>query len=52
MQSVASPIIVEGSPGVETRPAPAIGEHTNELLAALGYDVAARTALRARGAIR
>jgi len=52
VRSIASPITVEGSPRVETRPAPAIGEHTDELLAALGYDGAARAALRARGAIR
>ena len=52
VRTVASPIVVEGTPRVATRPAPAIGEHTDELLTALGYDAAARAALRARGAIR
>jgi crotonobetainyl-CoA:carnitine CoA-transferase CaiB-like acyl-CoA transferase len=52
VRSIASPIAVEGSAPVEVRPAPAIGEHTDEVLDALGYDTAARQALRARGAIR
>ena len=52
VRSIASPIAVEGSAPVETRPAPAIGEHTDEVLAGLGYDEAARAALRSRGAIR
>jgi crotonobetainyl-CoA:carnitine CoA-transferase CaiB-like acyl-CoA transferase len=52
VRSIASPIAFEGAPPVETRPAPAIGEHTDEVLAALGYDASARAALRARGAIR
>jgi formyl-CoA transferase len=52
VRSVASPIIVEGSPRAKTRPAPAIGEHTDEILDALGYDGTARAALRARGAVR
>jgi alpha-methylacyl-CoA racemase len=33
------------------RPAPAPGEHSDELLAELGYGPAQRSALRARGAI-
>jgi crotonobetainyl-CoA:carnitine CoA-transferase CaiB-like acyl-CoA transferase len=52
VRSIASPISVEGSARVETRPAPAIGEHTDEVLAGLGYDEAVRSALRSRGAIR
>lgn len=52
VRTVASPISVDGSAPVETRPAPALGEHTDEVLAGLGYDDAARAALRARGAIR
>jgi crotonobetainyl-CoA:carnitine CoA-transferase CaiB-like acyl-CoA transferase len=52
VRSVACPIAVEGSPTAPTRPAPAVGEHTDEVLAALGYDDARRAALRARGAIR
>jgi crotonobetainyl-CoA:carnitine CoA-transferase CaiB-like acyl-CoA transferase len=52
VRSIASPISVDGSPPVETRPAPAIGQHTDEVLSHLGYDDAARAALRSRGAIR
>jgi crotonobetainyl-CoA:carnitine CoA-transferase CaiB-like acyl-CoA transferase len=52
VRSVANPIVVEGSAPVETRPAPSIGQHTDEVLAALGCDEAARAALRSRGAIR
>ncbi len=52
VRSIASPISVEGSARVETRPAPGIGEHTDEVLAGLGYDETARAALRSRGAIR
>jgi crotonobetainyl-CoA:carnitine CoA-transferase CaiB-like acyl-CoA transferase len=52
VRSVANPIAVEGSPAAPTRPAPAVGQHTDEVLAALGYDEARRAALRARGAIR
>jgi formyl-CoA transferase len=43
---------VEGSPKAAPRPAPGIGEHTDEVLASLGYDEAARQALRERGVIR
>jgi crotonobetainyl-CoA:carnitine CoA-transferase CaiB-like acyl-CoA transferase len=52
VRSIANPIQVEGSAPVATRPAPAIGEHTDEILAHLGYDESARAALRARRAIR
>jgi len=52
VRSIASPISVEGSAPVETRPAPSIGQHTDEVLAGLGYDDGARAALRSRGAIR
>jgi crotonobetainyl-CoA:carnitine CoA-transferase CaiB-like acyl-CoA transferase len=52
VRSIANPIAVDGSAPVETRPAPAIGQHTDEILESLGYDEAARAALRARGAIR
>ncbi len=52
VRSIASPIAVEGSARVDVRPAPAIGQHTDEVLAGLGYDEAALAALRSRGAIR
>ncbi len=52
MRTIASPISVEGSARVESRPAPSIGQHTDEILAGLGYGDSARAALRTRGAIR
>ena len=52
VRSIANPIAVDESPILETRPAPAIGQHTDEVLGELGYDEAARAALRSRGAIR
>jgi alpha-methylacyl-CoA racemase len=39
------------TPGMVERPAPEPGQHTTEILAALGYDDAQRTAMRERGAI-
>ena len=33
------------------RPSPEIGQHTAEVLAAIGYDTAAIAALRAKGAV-
>jgi formyl-CoA transferase len=42
---------LSATPGAIRRPAPALGEHNDELLAALGYDAAARAALAAAGAI-
>ena len=41
---------LSATPGVWRRPAPALGQHTDAILAALGYDPAAITALRAEGA--
>src|SRR5262249_46660951 len=52
VRSIANPITVDGNPCVEPGPAPAIGQHTDEVLSELGYDPAARAALRSRGAIR
>lgn len=43
-------IASEDSPGTE-RPAPALGQHTDEILGELGYDEADIAALRAEGAI-
>ena len=39
------------TPGAIERPPPGFGEHTDEVLDALGYDAHARTALRTAGAI-
>ena len=41
---------LSATPGVWRRPAPALGQHTDAILAALGYDPAAVAALRAEGA--
>ena len=50
--TITSPIEVEGSPKVPPRRAPAIGEHTDEVLGALGLAAEQLAALRERGAIR
>ncbi len=52
VRTITSPIEVEGSPKVAPRRAPARGEHTDEVLGALGLDGARLAALRERGAIR
>jgi crotonobetainyl-CoA:carnitine CoA-transferase CaiB-like acyl-CoA transferase len=52
LRTVSSPIWVAGHPKVAPRRAPEIGEHTAEVLGALGYDAATIEALRARGVIR
>lgn len=45
------PIELSETPGAYRRPAPRIGEHTEEVLLGLGYDEAAIAALRAEGVI-
>lgn len=42
---------LSATPGAIRRPAPRLGEHTDEVLEALGVDAARRAALRARGAV-
>jgi crotonobetainyl-CoA:carnitine CoA-transferase CaiB-like acyl-CoA transferase len=49
--TVASPLRLMGSPPVLVRPPPALGEHTDEVLLALGLDTQAVAALRASGVI-
>ena len=46
--TVASPLRLTATPPVLRRPPPALGEHTDEVLAELGLDAAAIAALRAR----
>jgi crotonobetainyl-CoA:carnitine CoA-transferase CaiB-like acyl-CoA transferase len=41
-----TPIELSATPGAYRRPAPLLGEHTDEILARLGYDAAAIAALR------
>ena len=48
---VGTPVIVDGEPFTVRRPAPRLGEHTDEVLVALGYDDAEIAALRARGVV-
>ncbi|MBC8158268.1 MAG: hypothetical protein H8E94_02940, partial [Alphaproteobacteria bacterium] len=47
---VKHPITLTASPLEQTRPAPALGEHTREVLAELGYGTAEIEALIAEGA--
>jgi crotonobetainyl-CoA:carnitine CoA-transferase CaiB-like acyl-CoA transferase len=46
-----TPIELSETPGTYRRPAPRIGEHTDEILRGLGYDKAAISALRAEGVV-
>jgi crotonobetainyl-CoA:carnitine CoA-transferase CaiB-like acyl-CoA transferase len=48
---VGSPINLSGTPAQFFRPAPLLGEHTEEVLGQLGYDSAALKELRADGII-
>jgi len=45
------PIELSETPGSYRRPAPRIGEHTDQILRRLGYDAAAIAVLRAEGVI-
>ena len=49
---VVEPVKMEGSPLAFTRPAPAIGEHSEEVLGELGYSAEEIVALIASGAVR
>ena len=48
---VGNPIRIDGTRGQPTRPPPALGEHTDEILTELGYDSARIASLRADGAV-
>jgi crotonobetainyl-CoA:carnitine CoA-transferase CaiB-like acyl-CoA transferase len=52
VRTIAAPIKLSASPATVRTPPPAQGEHTDEVLAALGLDAACRDELRARGALR
>ena len=49
--TVASPLRLLATPPVLQRPPPALGEHTDEVLAALGLDAAQVAGLRQRGVV-
>ncbi len=49
--TVDSPVVIKESPKVAPRTAPALGEHTDEVLEELGFDGAQIDELRAAGAI-
>nr|MDP2189988.1 CaiB/BaiF CoA-transferase family protein [Rhodoferax sp.] len=49
--SVASPLRLTATPPVLNRPPPALGEHTDEVLAGLGLDAAQIAALRQAGVV-
>jgi crotonobetainyl-CoA:carnitine CoA-transferase CaiB-like acyl-CoA transferase len=51
MLTINSPIWVDGSKKVQPRRPPEIGEHSDEILRAAGYDEAAIRQLRASGAV-
>ena len=49
--SVASPLRLTATPPVLHRPPPALGEHTEEVLAEMGLDTSAIAALRAANVV-
>jgi crotonobetainyl-CoA:carnitine CoA-transferase CaiB-like acyl-CoA transferase len=51
LRTIDSPVWLEGAQKVHTRPAPGLGEHTDEVLAGLGYDAETIRSLRERKAI-
>ena len=51
MKTLGLPIKFSDTPGKVRRPAPLLGEHTDEVLGALGYGAAEIAALRAEGAV-
>jgi len=51
IRTVASPLRLQDNPPVLLRPPPALGEHTDEVLAELGFDAQRIAALRASGIV-
>jgi formyl-CoA transferase len=51
IRGLGIPVKLSGTPGEIRRPAPMLGEHTDELLAGLGYSAADISALREQGAV-
>ena len=52
MKTLGTPMKFSATPTAVTRPAPTLGQHTDEILASLGYDRAAIERLRQDGAVR
>ena len=51
MRITGFPVKLSGTPARLRRPAPALGEHTDEILRALGYSPDRIAALRERGIV-
>jgi crotonobetainyl-CoA:carnitine CoA-transferase CaiB-like acyl-CoA transferase len=51
IRGLGIPVKLSSTPGQIRRPAPMLGEHTDELLAGLGYSAADISALRDQGAV-
>ena len=51
-RSIAQPVVYDGSGQAAPTPAPLVAEHTDELLAELGFDAAAIDELVASGAVQ
>jgi len=51
LETLGVPVKLSATPGAVRRPAPTLGEHTDEVLRELGYDEAAIRDLRARGIV-
>jgi crotonobetainyl-CoA:carnitine CoA-transferase CaiB-like acyl-CoA transferase len=51
MLTINSPIWVDGCEKVKPRPAPAVGQHSNDILRAAGYDETSIDRLRAAGTV-
>lgn len=52
IRGLGLPVKLSDTPGAIRRPAPGLGEHTEEVLAAAGYTVEEIAALRVEGAVR
>ncbi len=51
IRGLGIPVKLSGTPGEIRRPAPLLGQHTDEILAGLGYSAAEISALREQGAV-
>ena len=52
MKALGFPVKFTDTPATVERAAPLLGQHTDEILATLGYDAAAIARLRTEGAVR